>query len=1074
MPHKFNVYKSSAGSGKTFTLTKEYLKIALRDPKRKFSSILAITFTVKATNEMKSRILEACEAFSSYSLTDLKGRNKGLFQALIDDEDLNLTESQIRENAKTLYRNILHNYSDFGVSTIDSFSQRLIRSFAFELNLPVNYEVEMDQDKVVELLTDQLIDKIGRDEEVSKLLMNVFMSKLTDKDSIRIRADIENIAKEMLNEKSMDALNQFRNARLTVKDFRELLEKTKKVCFAEKETLKNLGKKALQTIEDQGLELSNFSGGSTRGVANYFRAIAEGQVKDPSDTFHKVIAGEKDWYTKTADSIVKQRIDEISSSLINTATDILALFPKVIVKEIILNELGKIALITELHSLYKGHSKKEGMVLISEFNQLIAREVNGQPAPFIFEKVGEKYNHVLIDEFQDTSIMQWQNMLPMLEESLSDETFHENLVVGDSKQAIYRWRGGETRQLSQLPNLIGADSDSVLQDRQQSLIQNFKEHPLNTNYRSREYVIQFNNLFFKSLKAHPECVLRDVFEAHEQEVYKANSGGWVTISTFEELKRGAPIEEKIEKKEERLQEMIRLIKSALGRGYKEEDIVVLNRGNKENQEVAEALAAENISFSSQESLRLRRSPIVRLFPALIALMRTPSDHVLQAQVANALSDLQLLPNQSRHQLHTSIAATRGQSFREFSEWIQNLNPSLDLNKLDTAELLSIWESLVNLLPAVKQNNIFISFFRDELWNFIAKNGNNIDAFLDWWEEKQSKLFIKSSDQAQGVQIMTIHKSKGLEFDIVLIPFADWAFSKSGSSEYKWLPIPIKELDPMESVLLPIKKDFATTQYKSIYEENVNAKFLDNLNLLYVATTRAVSEIHIFSGKKIQTNKTKKDQNIGKVNQLINYFLLEQGSTDQYEYGEPTKPLQKETESMHEPFHIRTPKESNGEDGIALKNKASVIWNDDIRDKIDFGETVHQLLAETETENDLITSIERAKSRGWINETEISTVQNLLERVVENKDLQPYFQGGDNLFSEQPIVMPNGEQFIPDRMIIDPEQKSVRLLDFKTGKQKASHEQQVNHYAQLLEEMGYQVKERLLVYIDPFELKRLLN
>ncbi|MBX2845400.1 MAG: UvrD-helicase domain-containing protein [Saprospiraceae bacterium] len=1053
MPNKFNVYKSSAGSGKTFTLTKEYLKLALLDPQKKYKVILAITFTVKATNEMKARILEACHAFSNSAA--LTGRNLALMEALQEDESFGLPEALIRERASELYTTILHNYSDFAVSTIDSFSQRLIRSFAFELNLPVTFEVEIDQEKVVELITDHLLDKIGNDEGLTQLLTNLFLTKLEEKDSWNIRDEIERSAHNMLNETSMEPLRALSEEKVDTKAVNQALKALNQAYFAQQNTLKAEGKKALELIAHQGLGFKDFA---YSYIPKYFESIAKGQFKLPSASVAKMFAGEADWYTKTQRPEVKAVIDGLQPSLTAISQDIIAQLPTWKLRQLLRAEIDKIALFLSLKQLYHDYRKSENIVLISEFNQIIAREVKGQPAPFIFEKVGDFYAHLLIDEFQDTSVMQFQNLLPMLEESMSQPEWNSNLVVGDSKQAIYRWRGGETKQLAQLPKLMGSEDDVVLQDMEQALAQYFQAHVLAKNFRSKEAIVTFNNALFEVLGQHPELAYPAIYEDAQQEIIKAGSGGWVTVTAFETSK-----EDKEAAIQARLDKLVELIQSAKERGYEEEQITILTRYKKHTPAIAEALADNGIQFSSQESLLLRRSPIVRLYPNLIALMRQPAHQVHQAAVAQGLWSMNLF-NTSRHMLNAHLSKAKYTTFNAFATWMNSLQQRHNVFTLQQEDLLTIWETLVGWLPEDQRNSAYISFFRDELWAFISKNGNNAEAFLDWWDDQKDKLYIKSSNQAGGVQIMTIHKSKGLEFDIVLMPFADWTFSQPSKPESKWVNVGLEEIAPISQVLMPLKRDVEQTPLAAHFTANKEAIFLDNLNLLYVATTRAVAELHILTGN----TAPKKDSQMA--SHLFHYFLEAMNQKDSYELGQPTQAAVVEASSARQKFAVRPAQNSQGQQGMAIKNKASVIWSDDVREKIDFGELVHALLAETRSGSDLLTVLEKAVARGWLSTEQLPELEPLLKKVVHAPELQDYFTDAPNLFTEQPIITPTGSPLIPDRMLLDMSSKTARILDFKTGQQKSQHEDQLKKYGQLLVEMGYSITELLLVYTDSLQIK----
>ena len=1048
--NRFQVYTASAGAGKTYKLTLEYLKIALRKPEEKFQKILAITFTVKATNEMKQRILEACKAFSQADEIELTGRNKSLFNDVLEQE--NYTEQEIIAKAKNLFKQLLHNYGDFAVSTIDSFSQRIIRSFAYELKKPINFDIEIDKAKTADYLTSQLLAKVGgEDKQFTKLVTSYFNEKLQEDDSTYIENDILNAVEIMLDESSEEALQQLQQ--LEPKQLVEVQNKLFQNYLNLKKTIEDLGNEALVLIKNGGLKIEDFRGGS-RSSVRHFETVTKDVFKEPVATFIKIVNGETSWFTGNTS------YPELENQLAQIGEKLIKLYPEIVITNELRKVFPKMAMLAELRKLFETYQNEEEFLLISEFNRIISEHVKGQPAPFLYEKVGEKYEHILIDEFQDTSVMQWHNLVPLVVESLLKDEHNESLIVGDSKQAIYRFRGGETRQLNMLPKLMGSEDDFILQENEQTLSHFFGSTPLEYNYRSREEIVNFNNQLYGFVNGQSELhPYHEIYCTAHQRPSREGSGGYVQANVVE--KRDYKEESYDEFNERWFDQIKEQIDQVLKHGYEESDIAILCRKNKELQLIASYLQLHNYNFISKESLSIIHEKAVEVFPSLVRLFIYPSNQILQAEIANLLIDYGLL-NISHHQVNQDIGRKKFTTIQAFSKYIQSINSEIQLTKMNQAELLKLWEQYVSWLPAKTQNSSYISFFRDEIWEQIQIHGNNIEAFLDWWDETKENLYIKSGDDATGIQLMTIHKAKGLEFEVVLLPYANWSFTSTDNKWVKTDQIPSEQVD---RAYFKMKNDLASTSIQSEVIENKQANFLDSLNLLYVATTRAVSELYfIVDNSTLARGKTIAEAS--NLSQFLHEFF-QFGESTEISFGSATHPDEKQSKYKQEILLSQEAK-SFEQVEVVVNNRASAIWNDEVRGKIDFGSILHKLLETIKTEQDVQPVLYNALSEGIITEQMLDEVSQMLHQVVNNEQLKPYFMGSQSILAEQSILTPDGQEFIPDRIILH-EDNSIQLLDFKTGQQKSAHQAQLEQYTQLLTQMGYTVTEQLIVYLQPFEI-----
>ena len=1049
-PEKFKVYTASAGAGKTFRLTLEYLKIALRNPATKFRRILAITFTVKATNEMKARIIEACKAFSMANEQEMTGRNAALLEQL--QKEVEWSREEIATKSHLLYRTILHNYGDFAVSTIDSFSQRIIRSFAYELGKPINFDIELDTAKTADYLTAQLLAKVGgEDKHFTELMVQFFEEKLNEDDSIYIEYDIQEAVKIMLADDSLEPISKL--AELKSGQLLKIGQQINTNYYQLKQQLHSIGKEVLEQLENYHYSIDDFHYGSS-GFMNVFYKLANGESPTLAKRFNDTIFQDGKFFKNN-----EQENPAFQQFVIERGQRIPDLYNQFTIVSELRKAFPRMAMLAELRRLFDAYQNEEEFILISEFNKIISEQVKGQPAPFLYEKVGERYEHILIDEFQDTSVMQWHNLVPLVVESLEKAEKNESLIVGDSKQAIYRWRGGETKQLTHLPKLLGSETDVNLQDSERTFSLYFKSEPMEYNFRSREQIVSFNNeLYSFILQQDDLSAFHPIYNSYFQNAANKNSGGYVRIDQVERKAWGEEKEDYYQRVFSILEEQLNQIKS---NDFEWNDVAILCRRNEDLQLIAQFLQVQNIAFTSKESLALMQEKAVAIFPTLVRLFTYPNNQIYQAEVVNFLIDYGII-KADRDLINQKIGHRKIKTVGVFAELINEYAPDLQLLEMNRAELLPLWEQFVSWLPSDLQNSAYISFFRDELWQFISINGNNTEAFLDWWTENHEKLFLKSSDTASGIQLLTIHKAKGLEFEVVVMPFVNWKFSIG--ADKRWVKTNAFPGNELEKAYLPLKKDLEQSHLASEIAESKKENYLDNLNLLYVATTRAVSELYMVVDDGTNNSGI---ANCSKMNQFMNEFI-NWGDASTIEFGQPVKAGKKEQEETNE-LQLQSRQMSFNQVSVAVNNRASVIWNDEIRGKIDFGSVVHSLLENITTEQDISPAVYQALAEGTITDSQQDEIRQMIEQVVHHNELNHYFTKTDTVFAEQGILTPEGNEFIPDRIVINETEKTVKILDFKTGGKSSAHQQQIIRYAELLEQMDYTVEEKKLVYLQNFEI-----
>ncbi|HLC83982.1 MAG TPA: UvrD-helicase domain-containing protein, partial [Bacteroidia bacterium] len=625
----FVIYKSSAGSGKTFTLVKEYLKIALSDtqnPPQHYKRILAITFTNKAAAEMKERVLKALKDLSENIILPIgqTGKNETLRNLLCTETQL--TAEELQKRSHTLLFEILHNYGNFAISTIDSFTHTIIRNFSHDLNLPVNFDIETDEREIIGKCTDQLIARIGMDEELTQLVLEFSKSKTDEQKSWQVDTEIRAFAEKIITNSDIEKTGLLRS--LSIADFKkirkELYAKNKSI----ENELKEIGDAFFVLIKKKNIPDSGFYYGS-KGLPGYFKKLSEGRFDEEGllGSYVQATINEDKWYGPKTDESIKGAIDAVKHELLTLFTKA----QKIIEKELsnyiihgsILKDLYSLSLINEIDKLIQTFKEEENILFISEFNQRIADIISTEPVPFIYEKIGERYKHFLLDEFQDTSVTQWQNLLPLLDNSLAEGNF--NLIVGDGKQSIYRWRGGEAEQFDALPELPLIKDNINREFWEDSLKRNAEIRQLEYNFRSLKNVVEFNNDFFNWIsneQLHESW--KKIYSSVSQKAEEKATGGLVSIDFLT----------KDAEEDSGLQLSLQQIENSLQQGYKYKDIVYVVRFNYEGNKVADFLSEHGIPVISSDSLLLKNCKEISFLVDMFNFLSQPDNAVRASGILN--------------------------------------------------------------------------------------------------------------------------------------------------------------------------------------------------------------------------------------------------------------------------------------------------------------------------------------------------------------------------------------------------------------------------------------------------------
>jgi ATP-dependent exoDNAse (exonuclease V) beta subunit len=1030
----YTIYSASAGSGKTSTLVKAYLKIILDTASPLvFREILAITFTNKAVNEMKTRILESLDAFSQ---TPVPENISHMFLDIL--EDLGLPEEELRLRAAKKLKELLHNYAYFDVSTIDKFNHRLIRTFARDLKLPQNFEVVLDTDLLLEEAIGRILARAGEERELTDVLVAFALEKIDEDRSWDIAYDLFGIGKLLFSETQMEQLEELRDK--SVADFEALKKKIREVIGACEHDMKRLAGDILQTMRSEGLERSDFSNGY---FPDFMHLIRDGHFNKVNYTagwkkgFREYIP-----YKKACPEATRDRIDSLLPQWRKQFAIIKESFHKWSLLQNAYRNLVPLTILNVIRTELSALEIERDVLPISSFNSLISAQIKDQPAPFIYERLGERYRHYFIDEFQDTSYMQWQNLIPLIGNALEGQDLQGKtgslMLVGDAKQAIYRWRGGKAEQFL---NLINLDSNPF------TIPPNVKVSA--SNYRSQREIVEFNNRFFAHISRFlNKPIYRELYVSGSDQLPGKKEGGYVSLSFIDpELKNGNELYCK---------KVLQYILEIRAGNCPYGDICILTRTRAQGVLLANYLIQQGIPIVSSETLLLQNNATVTF---LIALLR----YCHSSQDREAIYEVLYFLAREKPDPHTFIAAY----LQEPSEILRQeygFDPA-------HAKHTSAYDSIENAIRAfglADKSDAYITYLLDEAFTVEQKEDGSITAFLEHWDKQRDKLSIVAPETPDAIEILTIHKAKGLEFPVVIYPFANTEIHnrRKDKDAMIWLPVEASEFAGFGHLLLSKKKEMQ--DYGELaeqrYREEEEKQELDAFNMLYVALTRAVKALYIISECDLQGSG---DPKTGLFSGLFINYLMDQGQWDphqlQYSYG--TFPRFEKSGGEPPKSSVAIPF------GYSYKNrpefevvaKSAMLWDPIRRGALTRGNQIHALMARIYADTDLENALETMILQGDIGKEEQDDLKEAAMAIMGHPRLKPYFSEGLEVRNECEILLESGAVIRPDRIVLDG--KTATLIDYKTGREEARYAEQLQDYANALETMEYSVKNKIIVYIN---------
>jgi ATP-dependent exoDNAse (exonuclease V) beta subunit len=1111
---QLKVYKASAGSGKTFRLAIEYMKLALTSESN-YRHILAVTFTNKATAEMKSRIIGEL-----YHLA--KGKDSVYMDVLV--KELGWPPMQVQLQAQLVLKRILHDYSRFSISTIDSFFQRVIKAFNRELGINAAYNVELDEKNILEEAADRMIQSVEDDPNLLEWLNAFASDKIREGQGWNLKKDILRLGNEIYNE-TFKSLNEETYEKLNDRKFlREYRDKLNQIIAQYENKLKALGKEGLNVMALEGLTVDDFKG-KGRGVASVFQKMKDLKT-DFSNTILEAANDSSAWVTATVKEPLKSKITGVAENkLMPKLQEAIRLIEtqkrNYNTAKLIVNQLYTLGILIDLRKSVKELSREKGVILISDSGHLLKDVIADSETPFVYEKTGSVYSHFMIDEFQDTSGLQWNNFRPLIGNSLSEDNM--SLVVGDVKQSIYRWRSGDWRLLAgKLAESFPAFG--------------LKDEVLNSNWRSHGKIIRFNNTVFRLVPQLLQQFFEGELAAAEIEnnpvpitiprVY-ADSVQQVSNSKVSELGyvKVHFLDSKNDKSANRnsvFSELIEAIKSLQDQGVKAIDIAILVRLKKEASEIAELFLEQkslpenqgyNFDILSGESLFIANSEVITFVIAILTAFLNPDDQVVRAEV-NFLYYRKIWPRlketgdrrpetedrsqKSRVPLpeceavegsmeHGAWGMEHGVSdeqtdlqflFQESNsaenELLQYLTGKEFQELIAGKPILEIIYSICNRfnLFSLADELAYLQAFVDQISIFERNHASELTSFLNWWEENGDRFTIPISDSIDAINVLTIHKSKGLEFTYVFVPYFDWNIQPHTSPEMApllWCTPDVAPFNEMELVPVRYKKEVGDSIfYREYFTEKFNT-YVDNLNLMYVVFTRAKAGLWVWAtfSENLKSAGDLLKQAFDRQNLLGTCGLNENESVQFAAEYDPEKLIFESGEITVSPGDDQSGKQTirdvrltsfefvDFRQFLSIRKHGENFFTSESKRQsgINKGKLIHEILSLIDTANDLDKAINRIRTEGKIGAEDAGKMKLEFKELFNDPEIKSWFDGTYRVVNERNILTGVNGVKRPDRMMIGADQTIV--VDYKSGDVESDkYKYQLRNYIQELKNCGY--------------------
>lgn len=1030
LPRMFTILRSSAGAGKTHALVKHYLTHCLRGDVAAYRQVLALTFTNKAAGEMKERVVRYLELLASGTGSD------GAIRDVMDHltRETKVDEAAVSARAREVLKHMLHHWSEVAISTIDAFTRRVVQPFARDLQLEHDLKMTTEERWYRDRAVEDLIAEAGVDPLVTELLSEACQQLLHEERPWDPGTPLRELSQELGKERASAPLRSLHH--MDPSAVRPLADRLRAETHAFKTTLARIGAEAHRRIEEAGLQVEDLAHGKS-GFHGWFKKLKEfGDTWiGPSANTLKAIESGK-WYSGKAHPDAKATLEGLAPVLQQLYHEAQPLLEKeqasYFLRRAILRELPAAFALGQLDRVLAQLKEEDGVAFFSDLTSHVAQVVRDEPVPYIYERLGERYRHFLIDEFQDTSLLQWTTLLPLIDNAIASGG--SALLVGDAKQAIYRWRNGEVRLFTHLPELYPPASSAVELERQATLQRSLSvPAPLVDNHRSASTVVEFNNALFGPLAHALPTDLRSVYDAHEQGPRK-KSPGLVHLKKLGKEVSGEDARQAMK------DFLMASVHEALQDGFTAGDIAVLVRSGSMGRAMSEHLLSHGITVISPDGLSLRGDPaidgIVNVLRYLhdadptaatkavqqIARMRgvgsTPLDPFKDTELSDPSQQLRSwLGSHGSPHLRTTLAAL-----------VVQLARAMGIKPAEDAQLITLL---------------------DEVHTWTTDHGQDLGGFLQHWERSGGDRVSSPPPNAHAAQVMTVHKAKGLEFPVVILPST--RMSKSGaSSEHLWIH-PGTSVPELEFALVRESAALGALALPEV-EEELGLRTLDALDLLYVAFTRPKQRLYAM------VPEARPDA----VTTALLTFMQEQAGGDDLILGERTPPWERRTEQ--ESTSLVDVAATDERPAVTIRFEAPETWDPEDPDPYRrFGNAVHETLGRVRHAGTLSEAMAASINEGLLTGRDAKVLLDKLGPLLSSEELAPYFGAHLTVRTEASIITADGKSLRPDRLVFEGD--VARVLDIKTGVPDERHEEQVRRYMRMLVELGHPRVEGALLYIS---------
>ena len=1051
------IYSASAGSGKTYKLTAIYLTNLFRS-RYNYRKILAVTFTNKATAEMKSRILD-----NLYKIA--VGENSDYLPGLV--KATNKTEEWIRKEAKDILNSILHDYSRFSVSTIDSFFQKVLRAFAREVGLHAGFNIELDHSSILSSAVDEMIASAAANNQLKNWLITYAMSNIDDEKSWNLKDGIIKLSEELFKEKfkllSVDELTKLEDKKFLL----GYIEKIKSKSLAFEKQLTDFGKRADQIFLKFDLSDEMFYR-KGQGIPGFIRSLVSGNVREPNSYVREICNEPPRWSTGSTTPQLQEAID---SGLDKTLRETIHYYDENIVvyrsADAVLSNIYALGILSDVRYNVHQITTNENSFLLSDAGELLNLITGEDQSPFIYEKIGSRFENFMIDEFQDTSIIQWNNFKPLIDNSMAEG--YDNLVVGDVKQSIYRWRNSDWQILGSVLNSM-VNNNRILSE------------PLTTNWRSRSNIIRFNNSLFSIIPAQiDETLAGELLPVSFKKLYSEaiqvdpgnKEGGCVRIEFI-------PNENEQNWQEIVLERLPDVIEAFQDNGFNASDIGIIVRDGKEGALILKTLidysnkcspekrSRYNFNAVSNDSLLLSNSPVIIFIISVISVVNDPEDYIGRAIMLRFY--LMAIGNEDAEKISLLSAELIQRSREFFPDGYEDF-----LDRIRQMPLFEATESIISFfrLGDYSWNVAFLNTFQDYIVSFIGNKNSDIQSFLEWWEETGKKKSVVLPGNQDAMRILTIHKSKGLEFKIVILPFLSWNLDHLPSKQpVLWVKPDISPFNDLGIVPVKYSKELINTIFAEYYKEEKYSVYLDNINLLYVALTRAKEVLYGFS-----IDNPKSDNTIASV---LKYAI----TLAPVIQGGPEFNLNSYYNSGNKVFELGQIPENNMISADKLNISASQYYvskameslklklhgenyfsseNISLRKRINYGKLMHEVFEGINTRADISGAVKKLVLEGKLAYEESADIEKRVNVLIGIPQVADWFVSDNKVLTEAGILLPSGITRRPDRVIF--KDGKTTIIDFKFGEENSHYAEQVDQYRNLLIDMGYKNIDAFIWYVD---------